>query len=466
MIWAAALMLAVAGNRPAMAAETRAQDARMAWFREAKFGLFIHWGLYAAPAGEWQGRAVPGIGEWIMNRAKIPVREYEKIAQGFDPEKFDAEAWVQLAVDAGMKYVVFTAKHHDGFAMYGSAVSPYNIVAATPFKRDPIKELAAACARHGMPFGLYYSQAQDWHEPGGIGNEWDFPADAVKETSGAYDRYLRTKAEPQVRELLQNYGPLCLLWFDTPKRMTVERGQRFVDLVHTLQPKTLIDGRLGSAGDYVSTKDNAVPDARQAGDWEVPATMNHTWGFKRDDTDWKSAGEIIFRLVDIASKGGNYLLNVGPDATGVIPQISQDHLRAVGGWLKIHGEAVYGAGRSPFGEEFGDEAAHLKDDAGRPLYLVRTHAWRCTVRPGKIYFTFFGDDFPRKGFELPAFKNPIRRAYVLGDPERRPLTVLTMADGRRRVETIFPGPVAMANVLCLDIAGDAVLPQAQTDQNE
>ena len=187
--------------------ETPERAARMAWFREAKFGLFIHWGLYAIPAGEWKGQPIAGIGEWIMNRAKIPVKEYERLAAQFNPVKFDAERWAQLAVDAGMKYVVITSKHHDGFAMYGSKVSAYNIVDATPFRRDPLKELASACAKRGLRLGFYYSQAQDWHEPHGAGNTWDFGPDDQKD----FDQYLRGKAEPQVREILTSYSPIALV---------------------------------------------------------------------------------------------------------------------------------------------------------------------------------------------------------------------------------------------------------------
>ena len=192
------------------------KEARLEWFREAKYGLFIHWGLYAIPAGEWKGARVPGIGEWIMNRAKIPVREYEALASQFNPVKFDADAWVQLAQDAGMKYIVITSKHHDGFALFGSKVSRYNVVDATPFKRDILKELAAACAKRNMRLGFYYSQAQDWHEPNGAGNNWDFLPNDKKD----FDQYLRDKAEPQVRELLTGYGPVALIWFDTPQLMT------------------------------------------------------------------------------------------------------------------------------------------------------------------------------------------------------------------------------------------------------
>ena len=329
------------------------KEARLEWFREAKYGLFIHWGLYAIPAGEWKGARIPGIGEWIMNRAKIPVREYEALASQFNPVKFDADAWVQLAQDAGMKYIVITSKHHDGFALFGSKVSRYNVVDATPFKRDILKELAAACAKRNMRLGFYYSQAQDWHEPNGAGNSWDFPPNDKKD----FDQYLRDKAEPQVRELLTGYGPVALIWFDTPQLMTAGRSQRFTDLVRSLQPNTLIDGRLGAAGDYVSTGDNIIPGEKRTEAWETPATINHTWGYRKDDVDWKRPGEIIFKLVDIVSKGGNYLLNVGPMADGVIPPASQDVLRAAGRWLKVNGEAVYGAGSTPFGEELGEPSA-------------------------------------------------------------------------------------------------------------
>ncbi len=414
----------------------------MKWFREAKFGLFIHWGLYSIPAGEWKGKAVPGIGEWIMNHAKIPVAEYEQLAAQFNPVKFNAEEWVQMAEDAGMKYVVITSKHHDGFAMYHSLVSKYNIYDATPFHRDPLKELAEACKRHHLRFGFYYSQAQDWHEPNGAGNTWDFGPDDKKD----FDQYLRSKAEPQVKELLTNYGPICLVWFDTPRMMNVgDRAQRFADILHTLQPNTLIDGRLGKAGDYRSMGDNSIPNQVVAGDWEVPATLNHTWGFKKDDTDWKSPEDLTFKLVDIVSKGGNYLLNVGPTSEGVIPQASQDNLRAVGRWLKVNGEAVYGAGPTPFGEELGavDESTH--DKKGNPGFKMATD-WRCTTKPGKLYITFF--KWPNGTFELKQVKGQVVKAYLLADPSHKSLAV--KQDGGRVTVTLpDQAPGQIASVLAL-----------------
>src|SRR3984893_15592119 len=209
-----------------------AKEARLAWFRDAKYGLFIHWGLYSIPAGEWKGKRSLGLGEWIMFRTPVPVKEYEPLTKQFNPVKFNADEWVRLAKDAGMKYIVITSKHHDGFAMFHSKASPYNIVDATPFKRDILKELADACARQGIRLGFYYSQSQDWHEPNGAGNAWDFGPDDKKD----YDQYLRGKAELQVRELLTGYGPVALLWFDTPRMMTGVRGTRFTDIVRSLQP--------------------------------------------------------------------------------------------------------------------------------------------------------------------------------------------------------------------------------------
>jgi len=430
-----------------------ARAKRLAWFREAKYGLFIHWGLYAIPAGEWKGKRSLGLGEWIMNRSQIPVKEYEQLAARFNPVKFDPDAWVQLAQDAGMKYIVITSKHHDGFAMFASKVSRYNIVEATPYKRDVLKALGDACAKRNMRLGFYYSQAQDWHEPGGAGNTWDFGPDQGPDGKElkAYDEYLRNKAEPQVKELLTGYGPVALIWFDTPRMMTPERGKRFTDLVRSLQPTTLIDGRLGTDGDYRSTGDNVIPSETSTEAWETPATINDTWGYRTDDTNWKSPGQIALKLVDIVSKGGNYLLNVGPTAEGVIPEASQDILRTVGRWLKVNGEAVYGAGPSPFGDEFGEYSARgAKDVRGNKLFLPQTE-WRVTTKPGKLYFTFFSE--PRAPFELPAMKNTITRAYRLAD--KAPVELKREAS---RVNFTLERPVLdpMATVVVVEYEGNSV----------
>jgi len=432
---------------PAPARPDPAKEKRLEWFREAKYGLFIHWGLYAIPAGEWNGKRSPGLGEWVMLRSHVPVKQYEQLASRFNPVKFNADEWVKVATDAGMKYIVITSKHHDGFALFKSNASTYNVVDATPFKRDVLKELADACARAGIRLGFYYSQSQDWHEPNGAGNDWDFPADDKKD----YDQYLRGKAEPQIRELLTGYGKVALIWFDTPRMMTGDRPHRFTRIVRELQPDTLIDGRLGAEGDYTSTGDNVIPPNVSGEAWEVPATINHTWGFRKDDTDWKSPGQIAFKLVDIVSKGGNYLLNVGPTAEGVIPPVSQDILRTVGRWLQTNGEAVYGASPTPFGEELGEPSAKGSKDVRGDQLVYQQIQWRVTTKPGKLYITFF--DEPRAPFAIPAMKNRITKAYRLAD--KAPVDMKT-ENGRTYLTLERPIFDPMATVVVVEFDGTRV----------
>ncbi len=347
------------GQRP----EARS-DPRLDWWRDAKFGLFIHWGLYAIPAGVWKGQESPGIGEWIMQRTEIPVAEYEQLASQFNPVQFDAEAWVAVAEQAGMKYVVITSKHHDGFCLFHSEETDYSVVDGTPFGRDVIKELANACEKRNMPLGFYYSQTQDWHHPDGDGNNWDY--DPAKQD---FDSYFDNYVQPQVRELLSNYGPVALIWFDTPKGISQEQSQSLLDLVHSIQPDCLVSGRLGNGlGDYASAGDNRIPGDLAEMDWETPATMNDTWGFKVNDHNWKSSEDLIRKLVDIVSKGGNYLLNVGPTAEGVIPQPSIERLAEMGRWMDVNGESLNGA---------------------RPGPIQGVKSFRTTQKEGTVYVHIF-----------------------------------------------------------------------------
>jgi alpha-L-fucosidase len=308
------------------------------WFKSAKFGMMIHWGLYSLIAGEWKGKRTPQLGEWAQFYFKIPKNEYQELASVFNPIYFDAESWVKLAVDAGMKYIVITSKHHDGFAMYHSKVDKYNIYDSTPFKRDVIKELAEACRKYGIKLGLYYSQDLDWHEPDGGGylnpgkhyntNSWDFPERGKKD----YQKCFENKIKPQVKEILQNYGDLCLVWFDTPMTISKEQSTELFQLVKDLQPSCLVNTRIGNGlGDYRSMGDNQIPDEFMENELaETPATLNDTWGYKSFDNNWKPVEEVLRLKKHLNERGINYLLNVGPDYLGRIPAPSVDILHEAG----------------------------------------------------------------------------------------------------------------------------------------
>lgn len=316
------------------------------WFKEAQFGMMIHWGLYALPAGEWKGRRMADIGEWLQAYFRIPNREYEKLAAAFNPVCFDADEWVQLALDSGMKYMVMTSKHADGFAMFHSKVDRYNIVDATPFGRDVVAELAEACRKHGLKFGLYYSQDIDFRHPHGGGytqghtvfkdtswtNDWDFPDNARKN----YAICFAEKIRPQVEEILRNYGELCLVWFDNPLTISKEQSLELYSLVKKYQPNCLLNSRLGSgACDYRSLGDNEIGNEYVGEELvETPATLNDTWGYKSFDQHWKTAEQVLALKKHLNERGINYLLNVGPDYLGRIPGPSVEVLRQVGAGMK------------------------------------------------------------------------------------------------------------------------------------
>lgn len=419
------------------------RDARMAWWREAKFGMFVHWGLFSVASGEWHGKPVSGHAEWIMNKAQIPVADYAEQAAVFNPVNFNADQWAALAKAAGMKYLVVTAKHHDGFAMFDSAASPFNIVAATPFKRDPLKELAAACAKHGIKLGFYYSHSQDWHHSGGAGNHWD------PSQHGDYDTYLEKIALPQVRELLTNYGPVAVLWYDTPRRMTDARAEPFLAL-HPLQPGLIFNNRLTTPdpakenlpGDTETPEQFIPPNGYPGKDWETCMTMNDSWGFKKNDHHWKSVETLLQNLSDIASKGGNFLLNVGPTAEGVIPAPSAERLEAIGTWLARNGEAIYGTSAGPFPRRlpWGRTTRKTLPEGGTRLFL---HVWKWP-EDGKILLPGM-HQMPRAsrmlvgGAPVTAVDSP--GGLIVSMPAKSDDSPITVA------ALDFPGPVTTAQTM-------------------
>ena len=385
ILFLAALLLPQCGQRPEagdfLHESAKAKSGRMAWWRGAKFGMFIHWGVYSVPAGEYRGRVVDGASEWIMNSAPIPVSEYEGYTARFNPVKFDADAWAKLAADAGMKYLVITSKHHDGFCMWDSKVSDYDVMDRTPFRRDVMKELSEACRRHGVRFCMYHS-IMDWHHPDAQGGF--FPNyNSSKVMNPNFRRYVDSYLRPQLVELVKGYDP-SVLWFDGQwiPDWNLEDGVAMYEFVRGLKPSILVNNRVGKGGTGLSgraeekvgdfgTPEQEIPAEGLAGvDWESCMTMNDSWGFKASDRHWKSDTTLIWNLVETACKGGNFLLNVGPTSEGEIPRASVERLTAMGEWLRVNGEAIYNTRVYRTPEEGGNLRYTLSAD-GKTVYAVR-----------------------------------------------------------------------------------------------
>lgn len=315
----------------------------MKWFTDCKFGLFLHWGLFSVSAGEWKGNKG---GEFIQLNYKIPMREMYKIADSFNPTEFNAEEWVLMAKDAGMKYLVITTKHSEGFSMFDSPTDNYNIRIATPFGRDPIKELSVACHQHGLKFGVYYSLGRDWSDPdcptnwprvGGRSNDWDWPNEADK----VFSRYYQRKAKPQIIELLKNYEP-DIFWFDVHGLCSKEESREIMDLIEVYRPYCIVNDRVGNGyGDYETPEQSILTEINRE-PWETCMTMGSNWGYNVRDTVYKSAEVLVRLTVDAVAKGGNMLMNVGPTAEGTFPDLAVDRLAAIGRWMRINSEAIYG----------------------------------------------------------------------------------------------------------------------------
>lgn len=426
--------------------ETKAQkEQRMKWWKDARFGLFIHWGLYSVPAGVWKGDTTHA--EWIRTTAKIPIHEYEKFVQQFDPEKFNAEEWVKLAKAAGMKYIVITSKHHDGFCMFNTSQTDFDIM-STPFHRDVMKELSEACKKEGIQLCFYHS-IMDWHHPDYLPRRaWEKDRPTAGANFENYISYLKS----ELKELLTNYGKIGVLWFDGEweNTWTHERGKDLYEYVRSLQPSIIINNRVdvgregmegltkegGFVGDF-GTPEQEIPATGIPGaDWESCMTMNNNWGYNSHDNHWKSSEDLVRKLIDIASKGGNFLLNIGPTSEGVFPQPAIDRLKDIGSWMSKNSESIYATKASPF----------------------KTLPWgRCTQKPvtggTRLYLHIF--DWPADGkLVLPGLGSQVTNCYSLADKIK---LKTTRSEGNYVIDVSKIAKQDYATVVVVDIKGTPII---------
>lgn len=369
-------------------------EEQLGWFCHDRYGATIHWGLYSLLAGEWQGRRAPGTAEWIMQTAQIPFARYRELTRRFDAPAFDADEWMKKVSAYGCRYVCFTAKHHDGFAMYDSRVSDYSVM-HTPLGRDVLLELSEAARKYGLRFCVYYSQMQDWSEKDACGNTWDWQ-DGYRD----FAQYFYGKVIPQVTELLTRYGQISMIWFDTPYDMPFTLCRELRDTVKKLQPDCLINGRIGyGLGDYRQMTDNCIPTQKYAGAWETPVTLNDTWGYSKFDHHWKNPETVLWKLADIVSRGGNLLLNIGPDGNGIFPEEGDRVMRQTGKWLKRNGESIFGASAC--------------------IDMVYQNPWGpCTMKKGHLYLHVI--HYPEETGKLRLFnlKIHVREITLLADHQQ------------------------------------------------
>lgn len=403
-------------------------EDRMEWWSDARFGMFIHWGIYSVPAGFYKGKEISNSAEWIMNKGKISIAEYEKFANEFNPKKFDAKEFVGLAKIAGMKYMVITAKHHDGFSMFDSKANDYNIVDATPFKRDVLKELAKECKEQGLKFGFYYSQAQDWHHPGGLGNTWDKDLKRVSS-----DEYVYEKALPEVKQLLTEYGPIAIFWWDTPREMTKSVVDSLYHITTALQPRIITNDRLGDdyPGDHKTFERNGPRYQPEAKYWELCQPVSGSWGYRSDDTNFKSVPTLIKNLINQSSKGGNYLLNVSPTNEGVLKAEAVERIKAIGKWMDKNSEAIYGTQASPTSTEPKWGRITMKTVDNKGLLYLHVYDWKD------------GESLPIR------LMNEVKECYLLTN-KNRTFKTETLDDGIQ-VKLTGKAPDSVASVIVLQL---------------
>ena len=400
-------------------------------FDEGNYAMFIHWGLYSNLANKVDGKTYYGIGEWIMNprMANIPPEKYRELAKEFNPTKFDAKAIAQLAKDAGMKYVVITAKHHDGFAMYHSKSNKFNIVDATPYGKDPMKELAEACKEVGVGFGFYYSHNQDWTFPGGNGG----PAKDAEGNEKNFDDYFKEKCLPQVKEITSEYGPIELVWFDTPGEMPKHYVEELINVVRKNQPNALVSGRAGHGlGDYQSLGDMFVPSHNIEGMWESVDTTNDSWAYAWYDENWKTPKKVLSRVISCVARGGTYMLNIGPRGDGSVPQRAVDSLNKSGEWILRYPQVVYGTDASPW---------------------KRALPWGdVTVKENKLFLSVF--DWPTDGeLYLPGLKTKVKSVKLLNGKESEEIKHENV-NGWTKMSIPIKAPEKLVSVIEVELEGE------------
>jgi alpha-L-fucosidase len=396
----------------------KTKEDRIAWWRDARFGMFIHWGIYSKPGGEWKGKTVNGYSEHLMRKEKITRSEYLDLAHTFNAAHFNAEEWILNARNAGMRYFIITAKHHDGFAMYDSKVSDFNVVKQTPFKRDPMAELAAAAKKYGMKFGFYYSHAFDWEDPNAPGNDWEYNNPGGDKLLGGADwfdshpewlpkamKYVDEKSIPQIKELITKYHP-DILWFDTPHKLPLSENLRILKAIRETDPDIVVNGRLardgsGNYGDYANTGDRPAELRTVEGDAEAIPTTNESYGYSKNDHSHKSAQFFIRLLANSASRGSNLLMNIGPKGDGSFDNRDKQILDSVGNWLSKNGAAIYGTERS----------------------VLPIPAWGVSTQKGQTtYLHVF--NWPKDGKLLVGgLKTEVKTAYFLADPAKKALNM-------------------------------------------